>query len=465
METVRSEKMVKKILLITHFLPPSHTAGTEQYTLALGKTLHARGSDVTILCAEDWDHGEKYWNGVTEELLESVRVLRIHLNWQKARKTNRILYDSKPVEKWLDKYLAANKFDLVHVTSTYSLGVGVLRSVKRANIPLVLTLMDFWFLCPSLQLLRSDGELCDGNTTPMQCEACLMANSNVYQRMKKVSMSEPTSALFWNQLSHINFLTRQRGLRGILLDMSHRKAIMKETFELPDLVISPSQIVQTMFAKNAGRPVELLPYHHDLSWLKDYHETMRSDILHIGYLGQIQKIKGVHLLIDAFVKAGIESKAHLHIWGDYSNNPQYENHIRARMGNNPSIILHGKYARDQLGPILSKLDIVVVPSIWYENAPLVIQESFATKTPVIATNLGGMSEAVTHEINGLLFERNDSDDLARQLKRVVDEQDLLERLKRGIPSVRGFNADALDIEIIYDRLIVNRKLAAASNKF
>ena len=117
---------------------------------------------MTILCAEDWDHGAKYWNGVTQETLDGVPVLRIHLNWLKAGRPNRMLYDSKPVEKWLDQYLTENKFDIVHVISTYSLGVGVLRSVKRANIPLILTLMDFWFLCPSLQLLRSDGELCDG---------------------------------------------------------------------------------------------------------------------------------------------------------------------------------------------------------------------------------------------------------------------------------------------------------------
>lgn len=443
----------KNILLFSHFLPPSHVAGTEQYTLALGKALQARGSKVTIICAEDWDRGGKYWNGITSGTSDGVTILRIHINWLKAWSTNQILYDSKSVEKWLDQYLAENKFDVVHVISIYSLGVGVLRSIKRANIPMVLTLMDFWFLCPSLQLLRSDGELCDGNTTPIQCETCLMANSHVFQRMNNVHLPEAVKARFWDTISHFNLFTRQRGLRGMLLDMSDRKKVMKETFALPDVVISPSRIVQTMFAMNMDRPVQYLPYRHDLAWLNGYHETMRSDVLRIGYLGQIHNIKGIHLLVDAFVKADIETQARLDIWGNYANNPSYERSLRKRMMDNPSITLRGKYSHDHLGAILSELDVVVVPSIWYENAPLVIQEAFAAKTPVIATNLGGMSEAVTHEVNGLLFERNDSDDLARQLRRVVDEDGLLEKLKDGIPPVRGFQNEALEIETVYDRLI------------
>jgi len=450
-------KATRNILLITHFLPPSHTAGTEQYTLALGGALKSKGYNVTILCAEDWDHGAKYWNGVTNETLDGVPVVRIHLNWLKARNPNRILYESKPVERWLDRFLVANKFDVVDVVSAYSLGVGVLRSVKRANIPLVLTLTDYWFLCPSLQLLRSDGELCDGNTTPMQCESCLMANSNIYQRVMHIPLPELVKEQFWDTISHANLFTRQRGLRGMLLNMSDRKAVMKEAFSLPDIVISPSKIVQTMFAKNMDRHVEHLPHYHDLTWLADYHETNGSNVIRIGYLGQIQKIKGVHLLIDAFIKAGIETQARLDIWGNYLSDPQYVHELRGLMGNNLSIFLRGKYDREQLSRIMSELDIVVVPSIWYENAPLVIQEAFATKTPVITTNLGGMSEAVTHEVNGLLFERNDFNDLARQLRRVVDEDGLLEGLKNGISPVRGFDDESLELEAVYERLIAEKQ--------
>ena len=69
--------------------------------------------------------------------------------------------------------------------------------------------------------------------------------------------------------------------------------------------------------------------------------------------------------------------------------------------------------------MLSQIDILVVPSRWHENNPRVIQEAFASKTPVIAANVGGIVEFMQHEFNGLLFERNDVADLARQLRLVI----------------------------------------------
>jgi len=444
--------VIKHVLLITHFLPPTHTAGTEQYTLGLAKALQARGYDVRIVCAEDWDSGKRYWNGVTEDNLEGIPVYRIHLNWQKARNPNRVLYDSGLVESWLDRFLHENKFDLVHVTSVYSLGVGVLRSVKRAKIPLILTLTDFWFLCPSLQLLRSDGTLCDGNTTAWQCEACLMAESNLFQQVSKFSVPEIVTSRVWETLAHLPPLTRQPGLRGMLLDMDDRKRAMRETFSLPDLVVSPSRTVKSIFAQNTSRPVILMPHGHDLTWLNEYQGKTKSDVLRFGYLGGLHEVKGVHLLIEAFIKADFGKQARLHIWGTHGKNEAYAKKLTSMIAGNDSISLHGKYSRRDLASILSEIDVALAPSIWYENAPLVIQEAFATKTPVIATNLGGMAEVIHHDVNGLLFERNDTADLARQMRRIVDQPGLLKKLSDGTPLVRSFNEEMNELEEIYGQL-------------
>jgi glycosyltransferase involved in cell wall biosynthesis len=103
--------------------------------------------------------------------------------------------------------------------------------------------------------------------------------------------------------------------------------------------------------------------------------------------------------------------------------------------------------------VLSEIDVIVVPSLWYENAPLVIQEAFATKTPVITTNLGGMAEAVDHGINGLLFERGDVADLARQLRRIVNEPELLDGLRAHIPTVKTIDEEVTELEANYRDLI------------
>jgi glycosyltransferase involved in cell wall biosynthesis len=87
---------------------------------------------------------------------------------------------------------------------------------------------------------------------------------------------------------------------------------------------------------------------------------------------------------------------------------------------------------------------------------LVIQEAFAAKIPVIATNLGGMAEAVTHEVNGLLFERGDVDDLARQLRRVADEPGLLPKLRSGIPPVKTIEQEVTELETMYRDLVARK---------
>jgi glycosyltransferase involved in cell wall biosynthesis len=445
------------ILLVTHFFPPTHNAGTENYTLGLAKALLARGHNVSVVCAEGWNHGVSYWNGVTEDLFNGLPVHRIHLNWNKASDPNQVLYDSMPVERWLDRFLESEKPDIVHVTSTYSLGVGVLRSVRRAGIPLVLTLMDFWFLCPRTVLLRGDGELCDGRTTPEECRECLLASSNLYNRLNYFLPSQ-FQATLWKAISHQSALGRIRGARGMALNMEKRKVIMKQVLEMPDVILSHSRFVQHMFTQaNLSQRVVHLPNGHELSWIASYHGKRKSSLTRIGYMGQISPIKGVHVLIEAYEKAKTDRSVRLDIWGDLEKDRYYTQRLKEMIGTTESIYLRGHFQRDQLAEVLAEIDVLVVPSLWYENAPLVIYESLAAKTPVIVTDLGGMSEAVHHGVNGLLFKRGDANDLARQLRRIIEEPDLLENLGSNITPVKTVGEEVEELLAIYPEQMLGNK--------
>jgi glycosyltransferase involved in cell wall biosynthesis len=106
-----------------------------------------------------------------------------------------------------------------------------------------------------------------------------------------------------------------------------------------------------------------------------------------------------------------------------------------------------------VGNVLSGMDVLVVPSRWYENGPGVIFEAFAAGIPVVATNLGGMSEFVRHERDGLLFGMEDPGDLARQLRRLVEEPGLLERLRAGIEPVKTVQENVDELEALYGGLL------------
>lgn len=443
------------ILLITHFFPPKHNAGTENYTLGLAQAFLAKGHQVHVLCAEDWQSGDSYWNGVTEDNYLGVPVIRIHLNWTKADNPNHVLFDSLLVEQWLDEYLRTNLPDIIHVTSTYSLGVGLLRAVERSRIPLVLTLMDFWFLCPRTSLLRGDGELCDGRTTPWECQECLLTSSRLYLRTKSMLSSQLQPAL-WYGISHVPLLARRRGARGMAIDMDYRKAEMRKSLQLPNIIISHSTFVQKMVAQSGlSHRVVHVSNGLDLDWATTYRGKSASSVIRFGYIGQITKIKGVHLLIQAFQQLQTAGQARLDIWGDLEREPDYGQELRELIGNDPTIQLCGRFQRAKLAEVLTDIDVLVVPSMWYENAPLVILEAFTTQTPVIATNLGGMAEAVSHEVNGLLFARGDVVDLHKQLARILDEPELLPKLSRGIQRVKSVELEILQLEGIYESLVAD----------
>lgn len=446
-----------RILLVTHFFPPKHNSGTENYTLGLAQSFVARGHQVQVVCAEDWQTGNAYWNGVTEDNYGGVQVFRLHLNWTKAGNPNQVLYESLPVERWFDQFLCANRPDIVHVTSAYTLGVGVLRSVHRLNIPLVLTLMDFWFLCPRSVLVRGDNTLCEGQTTPWECQKCLLMSSKFNQRIQP-AIPAPLHRAFWKAISGVPALRRLRGARGMLLDMTRRKMEMKLTLQAPEAILSHSRLVQGLIAK-AGLSERVVHLRNgiDISWAKEYQGKSSSQGVRFGYLGQITEIKGVHLLVQAFQRAVLKGNERLDIWGDLNREIHYANRLKDLIASSKSVNLRGRFDRSQLAGILAEIDVLVVPSIWHENAPLVIQEAFASKTPVIATDLGGMSEAVSNEVNGLLFERGNVNDLARQLQRIVTEPNLLDRLRRGISPVKTIGEETDELQELYRNLITAKK--------
>jgi glycosyltransferase involved in cell wall biosynthesis len=191
--------------------------------------------------------------------------------------------------------------------------------------------------------------------------------------------------------------------------------------------------------------------------LNTYKGKTPSQKLRIGYVGQIIPIKGVHILIEAFKKANLEGRAKLEIWGGFEKDPGYVKQLKELVDDNASISLNGRFVHDDIANVFSNIDVLVVPSLWYENAPLVIQEAFAAETPVIATNLGGMAEMVSNEMNGLLFERGNAEDLARQLRRLIEEPGLLEGLRTGIPKVKTTEEEVSELETLYREIVQIRK--------
>ncbi len=442
-----------KILLITSFFPPTHTAGTEKRTLGYALKLQSRGHEVQVLCAGDWEKGAAYWNGYSDEVYRQIPVRRVNFNWTLSPDPNQFLYRNPVVAKNLGQWLRQWQPDIVHITSCLTLSASVIQAVKEQNLPLVLTLTDYWFICPRISLLRSDGSLCDGRTTDWDCLKCLTADTKAYRGLDAV-LPEPAAAAALQWLSKYPTLSKRRGLRGMALNMADRKAYLAEMIRAADRITAPSAYLQEVFY-NSGMtaPIQVIHSGHDLSWLEKMPPKKPSPVIRFGYIGQVIPVKGVHTLLTAFTSANLGRRARLDIFGGYEPDSDYMRQLKSISAGQDAINFHGPFPHSQLGEILAQLDVLVTPSEWHENNPRVIQEAFAGKTPIIASDVGGIAEFVQHEQNGLLFERGSAEDLAEQLRRVVDEAGLLQRLQKGLPTVKTSDEEVSELETLYKELL------------
>lgn len=442
-----------KILLISNGYPSDRWAGTETYTAGIAEELRQRGHQVQVLCAGEWQTGDRYWNGYSDEVRHGVQVRRLNLNWMKSPDPFSYLYCNPVVGDYLAAYLKQERPDLVHVTSCETLSASVLKVVKDAGLPLVLSLTDFWFLCPRINLLRSDGINCSGLTTLWDCLRCQLLHSKAYRWTRRVLSDENTSRLLMNISRHA-FLTRQRGLRGMAGEMENRKTFLRSALSWPDCRLTASCFVRDLFLRNGITDfIEVHPYGHDLSWVAGYSGKTISEVIRIGFIGQIVKEKGVHLLLQAARQLQEErvGKFALRIWGDLQKDPSYTGELRTMASGLQDIEFRGTYSHERSADVFAEIDVLVVPSLWYDF-PLIISEAFATGTPVVATNLGDMPESVRCGVSGLLFERSNSQDLARQLKRILCESDLLDRLRAGVFKIKTVQEAVSELEEIYTTL-------------
>jgi hypothetical protein len=149
--------------------------------------------------------------------------------------------------------------------------------------------------------------------------------------------------------------------------------------------------------------------------------------LAIGFIGTLAPHKGCHVLVDAFKQLS-PGCASLQIYGNPADFPEYFSNLKAAAGDTPGIYFRGTFPNARVAEVVDGLDVLVVPSLWFENTPLVVYSALASRAPVIASDFPGMSEVVLHERNGMLFSAGDSGQLAQQLNRLLVDRTLLPAL-------------------------------------
>ncbi len=421
-----------KIVQVLHWFLPRHVAGTEVYTHCLSKELQKR-HQVSLYCREDgfhdWRHHEE------EDSYDGLPVRRVYVNRMGRSRPTGIRTLLRPgsaiIESSFERYLDEKQPDIVHFQHLANLSGRLIVRASRRNLPVVVTLHDYWFLCHRIQLLRPDSSRCSGPRQGWRCAGCA-----------DVKLPYPQTFLL-SPVTAPRFVYRTAHLRRCLSEA--------------DLVITPSAFVRERFVDNGfpGDKIRVSDNGTATDWLADY-QPQPSDRLRLGFIGAVMQHKGVHDLVAAFrrlTSSGVE----LHVFGDANYAPAYYESLR-RTARDERIHFRGGFDNREIGHVLSQIDVLVVPSIWYENSPVTIHEARLARVPVVASRIGGIPELVTHGVSGLLFTPGDVDDLASQIQRLIDEPLLLARLRQRIQPVKTIEENALELEEAYEQLVAGDRL-------
>jgi glycosyltransferase involved in cell wall biosynthesis len=456
-----------RILHAIHDFLPRHRAGSEIYAFDLCQELDRR-HHITILAAE-YD-GARAHGRLTWRVQDGLAVVEIVNNW--VAESFEDTYRSRAIADRLGHVLDMVQPDVLHVHSLLNLSFDLPGMAHARGIPVAATLHDYTLVCPSggQRVHRAEDHVC-ATIDVERCARCFTESPQHAQIGVARLARGPAASALASQAARF-LLRRAPGLAARAAGVARRAAVTvdaraigarldraREVFDQVDLFVAPSRSLGDEFVRLGVDPAKLRVIDHGFAPVApgDGQPTCSGRAvtddtrLRIGYVGTLVWHKGVHLLIDA-VRDLPADAYELRIFGDPAVAPDYSADLRSGAAGLP-VRFMGEFDRARIGEAYGSLDVLVIPSIWPENSPLVVREAFMAGVPVVGARSGGIPELVTHDLNGLLYEPRSTTDLTRTLRRLVDDCALVRRLARNIPPVKSMTAHACEWESIYAELL------------
>jgi glycosyltransferase involved in cell wall biosynthesis len=452
-----------RVLFICHNHPSVRPGGAEAYALELHRHLDRSGDFESYFLAKGGPplsqagrpHAETHIAPVGGRTHNEYFLYTDGFDYDWVMGT--VEQDKSLYTEHFRRFIRAVRPDVVHLHHTMFLGYEILREIRNSvpAAPIVYTLHEFMPICHRQgQMLRRVDDTPCLEESPRRCHEC------------------------FPELSPQTFFLRKR--------------FVQSQFALVDRFIAPSRFLAERYV-DWGIPADRIE-------VEEYGRTTLPEAEpagerpfrdRFGYFGQLTPFKGLQVLLEAMsllvedgTGAGDPLVAALelavrrerraasvdaprpHLWVHGANLDLQPGEFRTRIeklfqATERSVTWVGRYDHSQLAELFSRLDWIVVPSIWWENSPLVIQEAFHFKKPVICSDIGGMAEKVQHEVNGLHFRAGDAQGLAATLRRAVETPGLWEQLRANIAPVYAMQEHVERLAGLYTSLIDSREVVHA----
>ncbi len=336
-----------------------------------------------------------------------------------------------------ERFLAELRPDIVNFHHVMGFGVQALHAVRRAlgDVPIVFTLHEYLAICPNHgQMIKTKTHALCSRASPSDCGLC------------------------FPETGAAQMLRREFFLKRFLAEV--------------DAFVSPSHFLLSRYA-DWGLPADRLVMIEN-GLVADRPQPPRAAGTgrrnRFAFFGQLNPFKGIKVLVDAVSRIPAQD------WGDsllyvYGGNLEHQPEdfqvavrdlLRRASGR---IRFGGPYKSADLPELISDVDWVIVPSTWWENAPVVIQEAQFHGRPIIASNIGGMAEKVRDGIDGLHFRVSSPVSLAETMVKASTTPGLWDRLHAGITPPTTAHESGAQHVALFEKLLARRprdarKLAA-----
>jgi glycosyltransferase involved in cell wall biosynthesis len=420
-----------RVLYVAHNHPTLHPGGAEAYALELYEAMRetpgveplllARiGTNVarrrvahpgTPFSAVNGDPGQYFVFTETE-----------HFDFFTLTSRDKALYT-----RHLTDFLLAHRPDVVHLQHTHFIGIDLLSQIRRVlpDAAIVYTLHEFLPICHrDGQMVRTfDDELCT-EASPRRCNEC------------------------FPELSPQAFFLRERFVRGHFANV--------------DRFLAPSAQLMDKYVRwgIGAERIEVEEYGRLAPLRRAGNPAQTRSPTNIGFFGQLSRFKGAEVMLDAMAMLDSDNEAHLWLHGANLElqTQEFQDEFAARSHElRDRVTFRGPYDHDELPGLMEDLHWVVVPSIWWENSPLVIQEAFFHGRPIIASDVGGMAEKVHDGVDGIHFRAGDGWSLARTIERATGSPQLWKKLRDGIREPYGMDEHIGRLRELYTEMIDSRK--------
>lgn len=418
-----------RVLVVCHNHPSFHPGGTEIFAHELFQELRQDpGIEPLFLACTNQLHRDQKPGTSFQTVGRSADELVLWAGHFDRFFMSQI--DLHGVVPDLSNLLLSFRPDVVHFHHTLLLGAEILYLVRRLlpESRIVFTLHDYYPICPNdgLMVRTGSNELCHGATLD-GCRRC------------------------FPDVAPDRFVLRERHLKAL--------------FQAVDAFVAPSHFLRDRFIR-WGLPAEAI--HVIPNGRPEVEPTPHRRLAHndrrdsFAYFGNISPFKGASVAVAAaqrLIDAGdLEFSLQIHGGTPFQTDAFRSGFAAAAEAAAPQVSQHGPYSREEFPTLIGPADWVIMPSIWWENAPLVIQEAFQHRRPVICSGIGGMAEMVRDGIDGLHFRPGDANDLARVMWRAMTEPSLWQYLVDGIPEVPTLTAQRY--LALFDRLLADEEPSA-----